>query len=211
MFNFFKKKTVPTRQLTEPSQLKVGDMLTLIDSFAYPKWLKGQSLRVVAVHTYQYQYGAEYEMVLENQSGQVVFLQIEQEDGEQWANFSIKVQREDVDDIFTLDEFARIFDEDSLTQISVVNAPERFSQFLGNSYQQTQAPFVCYFHQRDFRQQTLPQFEQEGGEPCEIITLASDDDKHSLNIEIWDGGETDVSLTLSRPISDIVELFPGSD
>ncbi|BBN83069.1 hypothetical protein PA25_30540 [Pseudoalteromonas sp. A25] len=211
MFNFFKKKSKPTRQLSEPSQLKVGDMLTLIDSFAYPQWLKGQTLRVVSVNTYQYEHNAEYEMVLESNSGQIVFLQIEQEDGEQWANLSIKIQRNDVEAIFTLDEFARIFDEESLTEITVANTPEQFSQFLATSYKQTEAPYVSYFHERDYRGQSLPQFEQQGGEPCEVISLASDDGKHALNIEIWEGGETDVSLTLTRPVSDIVELFPGSD
>jgi hypothetical protein len=212
MFNFFKsKKEAPARQLSEPSQLKVGDMLSIIDSFAYPQWLKGQTLRVTAVNTYQYQHSADYEMVLESNSGQVVFLQIEQEDGEQWANFSIKIQRDDVDEIFTLDEFARIFDEEALTDISVANVPERFSHFLAKHYVQSEAPFIAYFHNRDYREQPLPQYEQAGSEPCEMICLSSDSGDHSISIEIWDGGETDVSLTLTRPVSDIVELFPGSD
>ncbi|MFP3428048.1 hypothetical protein R0J88_23800, partial [Pseudoalteromonas sp. SIMBA_162] len=77
------------------------------------------------------------EVVLETNSGPVVLLQIAPDDGEQWANFSLKVQRDDVDDIFTLDEFARIFDDESLTHIAVKNTPERFMQFLAKSYQQT--------------------------------------------------------------------------
>jgi hypothetical protein len=209
MFNFFKSKKAPERQLTDPSQLLVGDMLTVIDSFAYPSWLKGQTLRVTDVQTYQYQRSAEYELVLESESGQVVFLQIESGDGEQWAHFAIKIQRDDVDEIFTLDEFARIFDEDELTAINVQNSPERFSHFLASSYKQTEAPYVCYFHNKDYRNKPLPRYEDEGGEPCEMICLSSDDESHSLNIEIWEGGETEVSLTLTRPISDIVDLFPG--
>ncbi|MEI5604517.1 hypothetical protein, partial [Streptomyces brasiliscabiei] len=82
--------------------------------------------------------------------------------GEQWANFSIKIQRDEVDDIFTLDEFARIFDEEYLTFIEVKNTPERFMQFLGNSYQQSESPYVCYFHKQDYRKQPLPRYEQEG-------------------------------------------------
>jgi len=209
MFNFFKSKKAPERQLTHASDLKKGDMLSIIDSFAYPSWLKGQTVRVIDVQTYQYQHSSDTEFVLETNSGQVVFLQIEQEDGEQWANFSIKIQRDDVDSIFTLDEFARIFDEEELTFIEVKNTPEKFMQFLGKTYQQSETPFVCYFHKQDYRTQSLPRYEQEGGEPCEMICLASDDESHSLNIEIWDGGETEVSLTLTRPISDIVDLFPG--
>ncbi|ASM48340.1 hypothetical protein PESP_a0046 [Pseudoalteromonas espejiana DSM 9414] len=209
MFNFFKSKKEPERQLNHASELKKGDMFTVIDSFAYPSWLKGQSLRVIDIQTYQYQHSSDTEFVLETNSGQVVFLQIEQDDGEQFANFSIKIQRDEVEQIFGLDDFARIFDEESLTNIQVQNTPERFTQFLAKSYQQTESPYVCYFHNKDFRGQSLPRYEQEGGEPCEMICLASPDEGHGLNIEIWDGGETEVSLTLTRPITDIVDLFPG--
>ncbi|XQF91175.1 DUF4178 domain-containing protein [Pseudoalteromonas espejiana] len=209
MFNFFKSKKSQKRQLNHASELKKGDMFTVIDSFAYPSWLKGQSLRVIDIQTYQYQHSSDTEFVLETNSGQVVFLQIEQDDGEQFANFSIKIQRDEVEQIFGLDDFARIFDEESLTNIQVQNTPERFTQFLAKSYQQTESPYVCYFHNKDFRGQSLPRYEQEGGEPCEMICLASPDEGHGLNIEIWDGGETEVSLTLTRPITDIVDLFPG--
>lgn len=209
MFNFFKSKKESERQLNHASELKKGDMFSVIDSFAYPSWLKGQTLRVIDIQTYQYQHSSDTEFVLETNSGQVVFLQIEQDDGEQWANFSIKIQRDDVDKIFGLDEFARIFDEESLTHIQVQNTPEQFTQFLAKSYQQSESPYVCYFHNKDFRGQSLPRYELEGGEPCEMICLASPDEGHGLNIEIWDGGETEVSLTLTRPITDIVDLFPG--
>lgn len=209
MFNFFKSKKAPERQLNHPSELKKGDMFTVIDSFAYPSWLKGQTLRVTDVQTYQYQHSADYELVLESDAGKVVFLQIERSDGEEWANFSIKIQRDEVDEIFTLDAFARIFDEDDLTYLEVKNTPECYMQFLAKSYQQSESPFVCYFHNKDYRSQPLPRYEQEGGEPCEMICLESSDGSHGLNIEIWDGGETEVSLTLTRPITDIVDLFPG--
>ncbi|MEJ6474056.1 DUF4178 domain-containing protein [Pseudoalteromonas piscicida] len=210
MFGFFKSKKKPERQLSHPKDLKAGDMLTIIDSFAYPSWLKGQTLKVVAVQTYQYERSAEYEFVLESESGKVTFLQIEQSDGEEYANFSIKIQRDDVDAIFTLDEFARIFDEESLTQLDTHATPEAFERFLGKSYQQSEAPYVCYFYDSDYRGRTLPRYQDESGEMCEVIELCSADGKFAINIEIWDGGETDVSLTMCRPLSDIVDLFPGA-
>lgn len=219
MFGFFKSKKAPERQLNHASDLRQGDMFTVIDSFAYPSWLKGQTLKVASVQTYQYQGGADFEYVLESESGKVVFLQIEQDDGEEFAHFSIKIQRNDVDDIFTLDEFARIFDEEQLTQIETRAKPAEFQNFLANSYQQDEAPYVCYFYNTDYRGKSLPVYQDEryqdtcyqdkSGEVCEVIALTSPDEKHSINIEIWDGGETEVSLTLTRPISDIVDLFPG--
>ncbi|MBE0367016.1 hypothetical protein [Pseudoalteromonas aurantia] len=209
MFGFFKSKKAPERELSHPSQLAVGDMLTLIDSFAYPGWLKGQTLKVTDVQTYQYQHNAEYEFVLESESGKVTFLQIERNDGEEFANFSVKIQREEVDVIFTLDEFARIFDEEQLSEITTVAQPDAYAHFLADKYKQSETPYVCYFHAKDYRNQTLPRYQDESGEPCEVISLISSDESHSINIEIWEGGETEVSLTLSRPVSDVIDLFPG--
>ncbi|MCG7562606.1 DUF4178 domain-containing protein [Pseudoalteromonas sp. McH1-42] len=210
MFGFFKSKKAPERQLDHARDLRVGDMLTVIDSFAYPDWLKGQTLKVIAVQTYQYQHSADYEFVLESESGRAVFLQIEQDDGEEFANFSVKIQRDDVDAIFTLDEFARIFDEEFLTQLETHTKPAAFERFLGQSYQQSEAPYVAYYYEQDYRGQTLPRYQDESGAVCEVIELISSDEKHSINIEVWDGGETEVSLTITRPLSDIVELFPGA-
>ncbi|QZO12099.1 DUF4178 domain-containing protein [Pseudoalteromonas piscicida] len=211
MFGFFKSKKTPERQLTHAKDLQVGDMLTIIDSFAYPSWLKGQTLKVAGVQTYQFERSAAYEFVLESDSGNITFLQIEQSDGEEYANFSIKIQREDVDAIFTLDEFAHIFDEEALTHIDTHATPEIFERFLGKSYQQSEAPYVCYFYDSDYRGRALPRYQDESGEVCEVIELLSPDEKFAINIEIWDGGETDVSLTMCRPLSDIVDLFPGAN
>jgi hypothetical protein len=102
MFNFFKSKKAPERQLSRAQDLKKGDMFSVIDSFAYPAWLKGQTLRVIDVQTYQYQHRSDTEFVLETNSGQVVFLQVEQDDGEECAHFSIKIQRNEVEEIFGL-------------------------------------------------------------------------------------------------------------
>ena len=66
---------------------------------------------------------------------------------------------------------------------------------------------MCYFYNTDYRGKSLPRYQDEI-EVCEVIALTSPDEKHSINIEIWDGGETEVSLL--PPIGDIVDLFPES-
>jgi hypothetical protein len=63
---YFKSQKKPERRLNRASDLKKGDMFTVIDSFAYPSWLKGQTLRVIDVQTYQYQHSRDTEFVLEN-------------------------------------------------------------------------------------------------------------------------------------------------
>jgi hypothetical protein len=206
----FKKKAAPERQLSHPKDLQEGDMLQLIDSFALPKALKGQTLHVVDVNTYQYQYESETEFVLKGDSGTSIFFTVENNDGEEWANFSIKVQRQDVDDLFTLDQFASIFDSEDLVTIERVNDVDEFERWTAKSYVQGAHPSTAYYYNQDYRGRKIPEHVEDGGEPLEYINLQDPDDMYSVNIEIWDDGETDVSLTITRPITDVVDLFPGS-
>ncbi|MFT5163665.1 MAG: hypothetical protein ACI9FJ_002262 [Alteromonadaceae bacterium] len=205
----FKKKQPEVRQLNHPRDLNVGDMIQLIDSFAFPPELKGQTLRVAAVNTYQYKYENEFELVLKGEGKQTIFLVVENDDGQEWANFSIKVERQDVEDLFGLDQFADIFDLDELVSIKRLNDVKAFERWTTKTYTQSAQPSTGYFYEQDYRSKTIPEFVEDGGEPVECINLADPDDSFSVNIEIWDDGQTDVSLTLSRPLSDIVDLFPG--
>ena len=206
----FGKKSEPQRTLTDPKDLKVGDMLQMVDSFALPKELKGQTLRVMDVNTYQYQYENEFEFVLKGDTERTVFLTIENDDGERWANFSIKIQRQDVDDLFTLDQFAEIFDVDGVVTIERKNDVDGFERWTTTSYTQQGEPETGYFYEKDYRGKTIPKHVEDGGEPFESIYLSDPDDDYGINIEVWDGGETDVFLCMSRPVSDIVDLFPGN-
>jgi hypothetical protein len=207
---FFKKKTVPQRLLEHPKDLNTGDMLQMIDSFALPVELKGQTLHVTGVNTYQYEYENEYEFVLKGDNERSIFLTIEDDDGEQWANFSIKIQRQDVDELFTLDKFSDIFDLDELVTLDKIKDVDGFERWTTKRYTQTSQPSTAYYYNKDYRGQQIPKHVEEGGEPVECIDLADAEQDFAINIEVWDDGETDISLTVSRPLTDIVDLFPGN-
>jgi len=206
----FKKKTAPVKLLEHPKDLKKGDMLQMIDSFALPPELKGQSLHVISVNTYQYEYENEFEFVLKGDGGTSIFLTIENDDGEEWANFSIKIQRQDVDDLFGLDQFADIFDSEDLSEITRQKEVAGFERWTTDLYKQQSHPSTAYYYEKDYRGRSVPKHVEEGGEPVEVICLSDPEEDFCVNIEVWDDGETDVSLTLSRPITDIVDLYPGN-
>lgn len=211
MFSKLFKKKETQRQLTHPKDLQLNDMLQLQDSFILPKALKGQTLKVVDINTYQYQYASETEFVLRGEDRTPFYLVIENEDGEEWANFSIKIERGDVDHLFSLEQFADIFDNEAMSELSRNdNIDDVFMQWTSTHYCQEGEPSVGYFHEQDYRNQTLPQYAEDGGEPLECISLSDDDGKFFINIEIWEDGDTDVSLTICRPLSDIVELYPAT-
>ena len=205
----FKRKAAPERKLTHANQLQVGDMLQLIDSFALPAQVKDQTFHVIAICSYQYQHQMSYEYELRSDSGHNIFMSLENENGEEWVNFSRKLSRNQVAELFDLDQFAEVFDSEELTCIDRQQEPSKLERWTAEQYQQTAQPSIAYYYEQDLRGKTASRYVEDGGEQCEVINLESDNGKHSIDIEIWQDGETDVFITISRPLTDIVDLYPG--
>ena len=51
---------------------------------------------------------------------------------------------------------------------------------------------------------------KESGEQFELYTLIDEEQSRGIDIEVWQDGDTDLFITLYRPTSDIVDIFPGS-
>jgi len=204
----FKKKEKVARKLEHPRDLQKGDMVVMDDSFLLPQELRGQSFIVEAINGYQYQYGSEASFRLRGDAEQPIFFSIEQDDGQEKACFSMMIERNDVESLFDLDVFADIFDSEDLTSLPTLQQPDEFEGWIAESYQQSAAPVVGYFYERDIRSKKPSSYEEDDAEPVELYNLMSSDGKKAVDVEVWEDGETDVMLTLYRPLTDIKDLFP---
>jgi hypothetical protein len=210
----FGKKEAPKRLLDHPNKLLKGDMLTLDDSFALPALLRGQQLKVEAIHTYEYQRSQLCEFLLRGHSGTAIYLSYIQED-ESYLSISIKINRAEVERLFDLDAFAEVFEEPGnavLTPLPLSAELEtEFGQWLSDEYHQVEFAGFGYFHRQDYRGLTPPQDEHgDRGESFESYSLVNNQDSHAIDIEVYEGGDTEVMLTLYRPLSDIREYWPAS-
>lgn len=207
----FGKKTPPPRQLSHPNHLQQGDMISLDDSFALPAQLRGQQLRVEAVNTYEFERKQMTEWVLKGHSNDSLYLSLD-EDDETYLGFSLKINRAQVEQLFDLDAFSDIFEEDVQANLQVqATVPEQLEQWLGKQYHQVNFAQFGYFHRQDYRGQRPPQDEDGAtGDPFESYQLLDDDENFSIEVEVYEGGETDIMLTLYRPLSDIREYWPGT-
>ena len=196
----------PARQLAHPSQLLVGDIISLDDSFALPSQLRGQSLEVKSINSYEYEHSKELEWVLQGPSDELVFLAIEQDDQESLV-LSIKVNRATVEQLFDLEQFSQLFDEPGSALLTLQEAPPQYEQWTGPQYRQNEFSRFGYFHQCDHRQSQL---DDERGDSFERYAAMTDDEKFGIEVEVYEGGETDVMLCLYRPISDIRQYWPKS-
>lgn len=210
----FGKKEAPKRQLDHPTQLLEGDMISLDDSFALPSQLRGQQLRVEAVHTYEYEGSQSSEFLLRGHSGEAIFLSYVQDD-DSYLSFSIKINSDQVEQVFDLDQFALIFEEEGQPKLKTLALSDelttQFQQWLSDEYRQVESGCFGYFHRQDYRGQTPPQDKgKNSGEAFESYCLENGQQSHAVDIEVYEGGETEVMLTLYRPVTDIRQYWPAS-
>ncbi|WP_076539736.1 hypothetical protein [Shewanella sp. UCD-KL21] len=211
----FGKKEAPKRQLDHVNKLLKGDMISLDDSFALPEQLRGQQLKVEAIHTYEYERSQQCEWLLRGHSGTAIFMSYIEED-EAYLSFSLKINRSIVEQIFDLDEFSQLFEEPGNAELKTLplsnELDSEYARWLSDAYHQVEFAAFGYFHRQDYRGQKPPQDDnnQQRGDGFESYSLVDSDESHAVDIEVYEGGDTEVMLTLYRPLTDIREFWPAS-
>lgn len=207
--SIFSKEKVQ-RAVTSVSDLRVNDMIVLTDSFALPENLRNQQFQVTAINTYEFEHHNQLEWVLSGPSNIELFLSLEIDDTTE-LKISLKIEHEDVESLFDLDQFSTIFDESITAELARLNDTAHTSNWTDDNYRQYIFCRVGYFHRKDHRTENLSQFEGKGsGEQFELYTLYNESQSHGIDVEVWDDGDTDVFLNLYRPLTDIVDMYPGS-
>jgi len=198
------------RKLTQVNQLLVGDIIVLTDNFALPESLRGQQFQVTAVNSYEYQHNIQTEWVLQGNNDLLLFLSLEIDDITE-LKFALKIERDEVESLFNLDNFAQIFDEPGQAQLNRQSDSNNTAMWSCDFYQQSTFAKVGYFHRKDHRSENLSAYEDDDcGEQFELYTLYNEDENKGVDVEVWQDGDTDIFLTLFRPTTDIVDMYPGS-
>ncbi len=208
--NIFKKEAEVERKLTHANQLKKNDIIVLSDSFGLPETLRGQEFQVSAINCYEYESKTETEWVLKGTNNTQIYLTLDIDD-ETYLKFSLKIERNDVETLFNLDDFATIFDEPGNAFLERQADSNSTSQWSSDQYQQQTYSQVGYFHRKDNRVESLSSYEgKDAGEQFELYALFDKEDTRGIDIEVWQDGDTEVFLTLFRPTTDIIDMYPGS-
>ncbi|WP_448548394.1 hypothetical protein [Thalassotalea fusca] len=198
------------RKVTSPRELMIGDIIVLTDSFALPESLRQQQFQVSAINSYEFEHHTETEWVLSGHSNVELFLTLDIDD-KTYLKFALKIQHEDVESLFDLDEFSTIFDEPGEAFLEKREDNQLTNGWTAAQYQQSIFAKVGYFHRKDNRSENLSQYEgKDAGEQFELYQLLDQDQSKGIELEVWADGDTDVFLTLYRPLSDIVDMYPGS-
>jgi hypothetical protein len=204
------KKQEDERQVNSADELKIKDIIVLTDSFALPEALRTQQFQVSAINCYEFESNTQTEWVLQGENNLELYLTIEKDD-QTYLKFALKIQHEDIESLFDLDEFATVFDEPGEAFLERKSDSSLTSGWSSAQYQQNVFSKVGYFHRKDNRSESLSTYEgSEAGEQFELYNLLDEEQSRGIDIEVWQDGDTDLFITLYRPTSDIVDIFPGS-
>lgn len=210
IFSKGNKSKDPVRKLTEVNQLLIGDIIVLTDSFALPEILRDQQLQVTAVNSYEYEHSIQSEWTLQGSNELLIFLSLDIDDSTE-LKFSLKVAHEDVETLFDLESFSEIFDEPGQAFLDRKADNELTSSWSSEQYQQSIFAKVGYFHRKDHRSDNISAYEgKDSGEQFELYALHNEDQSKGIEIEVWQEGDTDVFLTLFRPLTDIIDMYPAN-
>ena len=209
--NVFKKNNKSEqRKLTEVNQLLVGDIIVLTDSFALSEVLRGQQLQVTAINSYEYEDGTQLEWTLQGSNELLIFLSLDVDDTTE-LKFSLKIEHEDVETLFDLDSFAEAFEEPGQAFLDRKTDNALTTSWSSAQYKQSTFAKVGYFHRKDHRSENLSAYEgKDSGEQLELYALYNEDQSKGVDIEVWQDGDTDVFLTIFRPLTDIIDMYPAS-
>lgn len=212
MLSFFKKpKQSTTRSLTQPGELRAGDIVVLKERRSLPPELQGQQLEVTHVGTYQYSSSVEKTYTLRTAENKTYYMSTDDNDGDPLLCFSIKIPRAAVLEIFDEDAFAQLWDAD-YASLTVQAKLERYESWLTDEYYQKVKEAEAYFYDRDCSDRPPSASLDDDGEElryheCEGVP----DDRFGVTVEVWDGGDTDVFLQLACPVDVIDEMWPHGD
>ncbi|WDE04231.1 hypothetical protein SG34_023260 [Thalassomonas viridans] len=206
----FGKQETPQRSLTSVKDLKKDDIIVLTDSFALPESLRQQQFQVSAVNSYEFESHTQTEWVLTGNNDNEIYLSLDIDD-QVYLKFSLKIEHQDVESLFDLDDFAAIFDEPGEAFLERQSDTAKTAGWTREQYRQSAFAVVGYFHRKDHRSENLSAYEgKDSGEQFEQYVLHDAEQDFGIEVEVWSDGDTDVFLTLYRPVTDIIDMYPGS-
>lgn len=198
------------RAVTKVQDLQLNDMISMSDSFGLPSLLRDQQFQVTAINCYEFEHRTQTEWVLSGQSDVELFLSLEADD-KTYLKFSLKIEHHDVEALFDLDQFSTLFEHPGNATLNRIGDNSHTQDWSDEYYQQQAFANIGYFHRKDNRSQQISQYEgSDAGEQFELYTLYNEAETKGIDVEVWQDGDTDVFLTLFRPTTDIVDMYPGS-
>ena len=200
---FGNKKESNNRTLSHPRGLKQGDIIKF--KFLAQEDLSGKTFEVSQVNSYIYDNEYYPEYVLKDQSSNIVYLMVEEEDGEEYLALSKKIKKSQINEVLTQDQLDLIFKKGIGTKITINAIPESLTEWLVNSYVETEDNIKGEYVKGDAREKN-----DNINQKFTSYSLTDSSDEYAIEIEIYASNEIELSATIYHEITEIEEMWVGT-
>lgn len=198
----------PARNLDHASKLILGDILEFSDSFTLPNDIRKQKFEVIAIETFEFEHQHYPRFKLQGNLDGYLWLSLPGDNNNSF-HISLEINRDEVEQLFDLDEFADIFEEG----FSEINSQQAVSigDWHADKYYQRDLATVAFHHREDFRATPPSKYnEDSNGRRFEYYHLHDSKEQKLVDIIVQDNGETDVFLTMQLANDAITGFWPIS-
>lgn len=194
------------RSLRHPRDLRAGDIIRF--HFLDQPDISGKEFEVAQVNTYIYGDLGYPELVLKGRSGELAYLMVEEEDGEEYLAISKKVPKAQISEILGPWDVESIRKAGIGTTVDVVKTPEGLEKWLAAGYREVDDNVKGAFVKGDARE--LSEEELRRQERFSSHLLEDKSGEYALEIECYETGEIEMSATVYHDVDEIDEMWPGS-
>lgn len=194
------------RQLSHPRDLRTGDIVT----FRYTDQpdISGKEFEVFGINTYIYGELCYPELVLKDRSLNIFYMMVEEEDGEEYLALSKKVSKVDMGHVISPADRSRIVTKGTGVPVTIVSKPGGFEHWLVDRYTKVDDGVKGAFVKGDARYLCDEVLARQERFSSHILEDSSGE--YALEVEVYETGETELSVTVYCSIEDIEEMWPGA-
>lgn len=198
-------KQPKARKLTHPRDLRTGDIIKF--HYLDQADVSGKEFEVAQINTYLYGNLAYPELVLKDRSNHIIYMMVEEEDGEEYLALSKKVGKANITDLVSPDDLSAMQQASTGYKLAIQQKLEGLDDWLSQSYKKVDHNIKGAFIKGDARY--LNDEEASRQEKFSSHTLEDASGEYALELEIYASGETELSVTVYHDIDEIEEMWPG--
>lgn len=198
---------IKERRLDHPKDLRRGDIIKF--QFIDQSEVSGKEYEVSIVNTYIYGNICYPELVLKDRNSNVVYLMVEEEDGEEYISISKKVPKGLIDEVIRPVDISKIINGGTGTKLVLENIPSDFSDWTVSRYKKVDHNIKGSFVKGDARY--LSDEELRKNENFVSHILEDKRGEYGLEVEIYESGEVELSITVYHKPSVVDEMWPGDN
>jgi len=193
------------RKLSHPRDLRTGDII----KFGYVEQpdLSNTEFEVAQINTYIYGDLCYPELVLKDRSGNLLYMMVEEEDGEEYLELSKKIAKAQIQDLFGPWDITTIQQKGTGTQVKIASKLQGFEEWLVDSYTEVDDNVRGAFVKGDARYLSVGDINRQEKFTSHLLEDSTED--YAIEIEIYSTGEMEVCATIYHDIDEIEDMWPA--